>query len=75
MSTRSGMLIKNVSDRALSINMTTRTLQMAAGDEVLITADEVRDEDLRDHLQLRSIAIVRPSTAEEDATLRAELAG
>jgi hypothetical protein len=68
---RSGMLIKNVSDRSLSIAMSSRTLNMEAGDEALVTSEEVRDVVLREQLQVRSIAVVRPATvAEEEELLR-----
>ncbi len=60
------MLIKNVSERPVKIRMTSRTLQMTAGEVTPITAEEVRDDVLRQHLQVRSIAIVRPTTVEEE---------
>lgn len=66
MGQRRGMYIKNVSERPLTIEMDTRTLHMAAGEIHLITAKEVRDSVLREHLQIRSVAIVRPATAEEE---------
>ena len=70
MGKRRGMWIKNVAERPLSIRMRTRTIRMQAGEIVLITAEEVRDTVLREHLQVRSIAIVRPATyAESDAFL------
>lgn len=60
------MYIKNVSERPLVIEMESRTLTMKAGDVLLITAKEVRDAVLRDHLQVRTVAIVRPATEEEE---------
>ena len=39
-----------------------------------MTAAEVRDPRLREALQLRAIAIVRPTTEEEGTALDAELA-
>ena len=75
MSERRGMLIKNVSERPLSIRLQTRLIAMEAGDEVLITAEEVRDATLRENLQVRTVAIVRPATAEEGEELARELAG
>ncbi|NNF57357.1 MAG: hypothetical protein HKN04_03865 [Rhodothermaceae bacterium] len=74
MSQRRGMLIKNVAERPLTIRLQSRVLKMEAGDEVLITSEEVRDPTLRDNLQLRTIAVVRPATDEEDETLAQELA-
>lgn len=60
------MYIKNVSERPLVIEMESRTLNMKAGDIQMITAKEVRDSVLRDHLQVRTVAIVRPATEEEE---------
>ena len=60
------MLIKNVSERPLTIAMETRTIQMRAEDEVPVSATEVLDPVLREHLQVRTIAVVRPATDEEN---------
>jgi hypothetical protein len=75
MAERRGMIIKNVSERALDLGLDTRTVHLEPGDERPVTAAEVRDGVLREALQLRTIAIVRPSTAEEAAALDDELAG
>lgn len=72
MPARRGMLIKNVAERPLSIRLSSRTLSMVAGEELLITAEEVRDPVLRENLQVRTIAIVRPATEEEDAAFAAK---
>ena len=72
---RRGMLIKNVSERPLTLRLQTRTIAMEAGEEVLVTAEEVRDATLREHLQVRSVAIVRPATEEEGEALARALAG
>ena len=74
MSQRRGMLIKNVAERPLTIRLQSRVIKMEAGDEVLITSEEVRDPTLRENLQVRSIAVVRPATDEEDEALAQELA-
>lgn len=71
---RRGMLIKNVSERPLTITLTYRAIDMVAGEEVLVTAEEVRDPILRDHMQRRTIAIVRPSTEKENEGLLQRLA-
>jgi hypothetical protein len=68
------MYIKNVAERPLEIEMETRTLKMKAGEIELVTAVEVRDPVLREHLQVRSVAIVRPATPEEEAPLLKQLA-
>ena len=75
MAIRRGMLIKNVAERPLSIRLRTRVIKMAAEEEVLISAEEVRDSVLRENLQIRTIAIVRPATEEEGNALARELAG
>jgi hypothetical protein len=69
------MLIKNVAERPLTLQLDTRAIDMEAGSEVLITAEEVRDPALREHLQVRTIAVVRPSTDEEDESLVRVLSG
>ncbi|WP_412060296.1 hypothetical protein [Rubrivirga sp. IMCC45206] len=70
---RRGMIIKNVSDAPLDLRLDTRTLEMTAGQEIPVTAVEVRDTRLRQALQIRSIAIVRPTTDEEADALAALL--
>ncbi|MEP0547840.1 MAG: hypothetical protein ABJF88_12975 [Rhodothermales bacterium] len=72
---RRGMLIKNLSEQSLTIRMATRKLELDAGEEIAVTAEEVRDAVLRDHLQVRTIAVVRPTTAEENDDLERVLAG
>ncbi len=72
---RRGMLIKNLGGQPLTIRMATRTLDLGPGDEEALTPEEVRDSVLRDHLQVRSVAIVRPTTPEEDELLQQRLDG
>ncbi len=67
------MIIKNVSDSPLDLRLDTRTLEMTAGQEIPVTAVEVRDTRLRQALQVRSIAIVRPTTDAEAEALAAAL--
>lgn len=73
--TRRGMLVKNTHDRPVELVLSTRTIRLAPGDETGITADEVRDEAMRDHLQVRTVSIVRPTTEQENDALVRELAG
>ncbi|NND72444.1 MAG: hypothetical protein HKN43_12790 [Rhodothermales bacterium] len=70
---RRGMVIKNTDTRPVTIAMTTRTIELPPGGEKPVTADEVKDGTLRDLLQVRAISIVRPTTAEEEEELAAEL--
>ena len=68
-SKRRGMLIKNTNTRPVEIPMATRHITLGPGEEQLVTAKEVRDAVLREHLQVRAVAIVRPSTEEEEEEL------
>ena len=70
---RRGMLIKNTNDRAVNIEMKTREIRLNPGEEKFITAEEVRDEQLRAKLQVRAISIVRPSTEAEEVELMNEI--
>ena len=67
---RRGMLIKNNGTDEVQVEMASRTLTIGAGEEVFITPEEVRDPSLREALQGRSIAIVRPATQAEDEALQ-----
>ncbi len=68
------MLIKNTNATSVEVVMQTRTISLAPGDEALVTAEEVQDSGLRDHLQVRGVSIVRPSTEEEETELKQALA-
>ena len=70
---RRGMLIKNTNDRAVQIEMKTREIRLNPGEEKFITAEEVRDEQLRAKLQIRAVSIVRPSTEAEEVELMKEI--
>lgn len=70
---RRGMIIKNTDDRPVDIKMATRHIRVNPGEERMISAEEVRDPTLRERLQVRAIAIVRPVTEEEEETLRQEI--
>lgn len=74
MAERRGMLIKNVSEAPLDLRLDDRMLHLDPGDERVVSATEVRQPVLRESLQLRHIAVVRPSTDEEAAALADELA-
>lgn len=71
---RKGMIIKNTNDRAVLIDLATRSLRIGPGDEFAITAEEVKDPALREHLQVRAVSIVRPTTDAEEEELRRCLA-
>ena len=67
------MLIKNTNDRAVNIEMKTRDISLNPGEEKFITAEEVRDDQLRAKLQVRAVSIVRPSTEAEEVELMKEI--
>ena len=67
------MLIKNTNTAAVTVKMQTRTIVLAPGDEAFVTAEEVQDAGLRDHLQVRGVSIVRPSTEAEEDGLREKI--
>ena len=67
------MIVKNTDERPVVIKMATRTIRIGGGEEKMITAEEVRDVQLRENLQVRAISIVRPTTEEEETELRAEI--
>ena len=66
---RRGMIIKNVSEDPIDLKLQGRTVHLDAGEEKVVSAVEVRDAVLREALQVRRLAIVRPSTDEEAAEL------
>lgn len=67
------MLITNNGTDPVQVSMSSRQLHLDPGEETFITPDEVRDPTLREALQERSIAIVRPATPDEDEELRERL--
>ena len=71
--TRRGMLITNNGTETVEVSMSSRQLRIDPGEEAFLTPDEVRDPVLREALQERSIAIVRPATPEEEEELRERL--
>jgi hypothetical protein len=70
---RRGMLITNNGSEVVRVSMASRVLRIGPGEEAFITPAEVRDPTLREALQERSIAIVRPATQDEDDALQERL--
>ena len=68
------MWIKNTHERTVELVLDTRTIVLEPGDEEAVTPDEVRDASMREHLQVRTVSIVRPTTVEEEQVLIARLA-
>ena len=63
---RKGMIIKNTNKKAISVKLEGRRIEIPAGGTVPVTSQEVMDNALRDLLQIRELAIVRPLTEEEN---------
>ncbi len=63
---RKGMIIKNTNKKAISVKLEGRKIEIPAGGMVPVTSQEVMDNALRDLLQVRELAIVRPLTEEEN---------
>lgn len=68
------MIIKNTSTKPVDIEMKSRKIVVNPGQELLLTADEVRDPVLRERLQVRAVSIVRPASEEEEQDYRRQLA-
>lgn len=66
---RRGMLLKNTSEDFLTLKLATRSISFEPGEEHMITSDEVKDNHMREYLQLRTVVIVRPTTLEEEDDL------
>ena len=66
------MVVKNVTEGPLTVRLDSRSISLDPQGETVVTAEEVRDRTLRDCLQRRTLAVVRPATAEEVAPLAAE---
>lgn len=71
---RKGMIIKNTDTEAMSVELETRVLHLPPGGTHPVTSEEVMDPMLRDLLQTRQLAIVRPITQAEEIEIRRELA-
>ncbi len=63
---RKGMIIKNTNKKAITVRLEGREIDIPAGGTVPVTSQEVMDNALRDLLQVRELAIVRPLTEEEN---------
>lgn len=67
------MVIKNTNERLVEIELAARSFALEPGDEMLILPEEVRDATMREHLQVRSVSIVRPTTEDEETAFAASL--
>ena len=66
------MVIKNVTEGPFTVRLDSRSFSLEPQEETVVTAEEVRDRTLRDCLQRRTLAVVRPATDEEVAPLAAK---
>lgn len=60
MAERRGMVVKNVTEGPLKVRLETRVIRLDPQEETSITAEEVRDAAIRECLQMRTLAVVRP---------------
>lgn len=67
---RKGMIIKNTNKKAISVKLEGRKIEIPAGGTVSVTSQEVMDNALRDLLQVRELAIVRPLTEQENREMQ-----
>jgi len=67
---RKGMIIKNTNKKTISVRLEGRQLEIPPGEEVTVTSEEVMDNALRDLLQVRDLAIVRPLTEKENKEIQ-----
>lgn len=63
---RKGMIVKNTNKKAISVKLGSRVIEIPAGCDAPVTSEEVMDNALRDLLQVRTLAIVRPLTEKEN---------
>jgi len=64
------MIIKNTDDSTVTLRLETRDLVLQPGGQIPISAGEVMDAVLREHLQRRAISIVGPITEEEELAVQ-----
>ena len=67
---RKGMIIKNANKKPISVKLGGRVIEIPPGGTAPVTSEEVMDNALRDLLQVRDLAIVRPLTEEEDKEIQ-----
>ncbi|MCY4158900.1 MAG: hypothetical protein OXE92_04155 [Bacteroidetes bacterium] len=69
---RKGMIIKNANKKAISVKLQGREIEIPPGGTATVTSQEVMDNALRDLLQVRDLAIVRPLTDKEEKEIQKE---
>ena len=60
------MIVKNTNKKPLSVKLKHREIGLPPGGTAPVTSDEVMEDAMRDLLQVRQLAIVRPLTEQEN---------
>ena len=60
------MIVKNTNKKPLSVKLKHREIGLPPGGTAPVTSDEVMEDAMRDLLQVRKLAIVRPLTEQEN---------
>ena len=71
---RKGMIIKNTDKKPLTVKLKHREIGLPPGGTAPITSDEVMENAMRDLLQVRQLAIVRPLTEQENKEVQSQFA-
>lgn len=71
---RKGMIIKNTNKKPLIVKLKHREIGLPPGGTAPITSDEVMENAMRDLLQVRLLAIVRPLTEQENKEFQSQVA-
>ncbi|MCY4674302.1 MAG: hypothetical protein OXD43_11175 [Bacteroidetes bacterium] len=67
---RKGMIVKNTNKKPLSVKLKHREIGLPPGGTAPVTSDEVMEDAMRDLLQVRKLAIVRPLTEQENKEIQ-----
>jgi len=67
------MIIKNANKKTIAVKLQWRELEIPPGGTIAVTSEEVMDNALRDLLQVRDLAIVRPLTEKEEKEIQKEV--
>ncbi len=70
---RKGMIIKNTNKQAISVKLRGREIQIPPGETAPVSSEEVMENTLRDLLQVRDLAIVRPLTEQEEEEIQKKI--
>ena len=68
------MIIKNTNKKPLTVKLKHREIGLPPGGTAPITSEEVMENSMRDLLQVRQLAIVRPLTEQENKEVQSQFA-